>query len=181
MTPQQLTTLKTYIDSQPDLSSDPNNDDGFVATAKKLNAVASPAYLVWRSSVARTEIYNTTGDGGSTWAWDTYKGQSTAEQGAWREMFMGDSAPFDKLNTRVGVGKIFSGTGAQAAQRDHVLSIGRRQVTRAEKLFAVAVTNPPANTGNDGVAGNRGTATNPDVMTFEGLVTASDVQQARNP
>lgn len=179
LTSAQLTALKAHITASGDLNTEPMNGDGHFNIAAKMNLTAVPDYFIWRSSVSRTEIYNTTGDASSTWNWATYKSQSVTEQGTWREIFMGDLAPFNRLNTRVGVKEIFSGSAAQNTQRDHVLSIGRRTATRAEKLFGVAVISPPANTGNNtGTA--RGTTTNPDEPGFEGNITPSDVQQARN-
>jgi hypothetical protein len=95
-------------------------------------------------------------------------------------MFMGDTGPVGQVNFRAGIGAIFTGSAPQTAQRDHCLAISRRLATVFEKLFAVAVTNPPANTGNN--TGNaRGATTNPDNLGVEGPVSFQDVSQARNP
>ena len=172
---QQAQTLKAYIEADPVLSQYPNNSDGYQEVAKALNALASPNYYVWSSHVSREAIYNSVGDGNSTWDWALYKAQSVTEQGAWREIFMNDAANFGQLNVRVGVGKIFSGTAPQNAQRDHILSIGRRLATLVEKLLAIAVTSPPANSGNN-AAHARGATTNPDVLGFEEQIHYTDIE-----
>ena len=185
MNQTQLQTLKTDISANTAqingvaIKDLPNNSDSNFAIATWYSVLNTPDYWGWRSAVSREEIYNETGPTGSNWDWTTYKGQGVAEQNAWVQMFMGDSANFGKLNLRVGIGKIFSGSGAPATQRDHCLSLGRRKVLRVEKLFGIAVVNPPANTGNN-AADARGAATNPDVLGFEGAISGSDVTQARN-
>jgi hypothetical protein len=154
----------------------PNNSDANFAIAQWYSSQAAPDYFVWRTSVARAEIYNITSESGTSWDWTFYKNQSVTEQNAWVQMFMGDQADFSRVNLRAGIGKIF--TAGSSVNRDHALAIGRRRANRVEKLFGTAVANPPANTGNDG--GVRGTATNPDVMGYEGAITGDDVESARN-
>lgn len=172
LTLAQKQTLKTWL-----LANAEGLNDEQAATA--LNAAASPAYWVWRSGIARGDVYHATGPGGSTWDWATYKAQGATEQNAWTQMFMGDSGPIGNQNFRSGVLAIFSGSGGPATQRAHVFAVGRRTATVAEKLFAAAVVSPPANTGN--ASGDaRGAATNPDNLTFEGLITTSDVSEANN-
>ena len=53
--------------------------------------------------------------------------------------------------------------------------VGQRGCTNAEKLFVITASGA----GNDGVSGNRGTATNPDNLKYEGLVTSEQVAEAR--
>jgi hypothetical protein len=178
LTAPQKATVKAAILSDNTLNALPNNSDGNYAIALALNAAASPAYWVWRTNISRSEIYNTTSDTGSTWSWTLYKGQAAVEQNAWVQMFMGDQANISQVNLRVGIAAIF--TAGASAQRDHCLAVGRRTCNRIEKMLAAAVTSPPANTGNDGVVGNRGKTTNPDVLTFEGNITGDDIEAARN-
>lgn len=179
LTNAQKTTLKAAIEADNALNAKPNNPDGNAEILLALMQAASPDYYVWRSNVSRADVYNLTGDGSSSWDWTLYKGQAVAEQNAWTQMFMGDQANFGLLNIRVGVGKIFTGSAQQNAQRDHVLSVGRRKATVLEKILAVAVISPPANTGNNtGTA--RGTTTNPDLLGFEGSLTTDEIEAARN-
>lgn len=175
---QQLATLKAYIAAQPELANQPQSTDGNQFIADAVNAIATPDYFVWRTNVTRSDIYHSTSLAGTNWEWNTYKAQTVPEQGAWVQMFMGDSANFSLMNLRSGVGKIFTGNQAQNDQRDHCFAVGRRKATIAEKLMAVAVTNPVANSGNNSGQA-RGSAANPDVMGFEGGVTKDDVDLAR--
>lgn len=177
LTAPQKATVKAAILADNTLSSKPNNSDGNFEIARQLNLAASPAYWVWRTNVSRQEIYNNTSDVATTWDWTFYKNQSATEQNAWVQMFMGDQANFAQVNLRAGIGKIF--TAGASVNRDHALAVGRRTCSVIEKLLAIAVASPPANTGNDGIAGNRGKTTNPDVMTFEGAITGDDVESAR--
>lgn len=167
LTLAQKQTLKADINSSG-LNSNPNTDAGNQIIADAYNAAASPAYNVWRTSVSRSDIYNGTSLDSTTWDWTLYKGQSVTEQNAWVQMFMGDVADFSKANLRGGIAKIF---GAANAQTAHVLAIGRRLATRFEKLFAIATV---------GGVGTRGSAANPDTLVLEGLISAVNVQEARD-
>jgi hypothetical protein len=180
LTTPQLQTLKQWV-------IDNANSVFEQSTADLLNAVASPDYFVWRTTLARADVYDAPGPAGSLWDWTVFKNQSPSEQGAWREMFMSDLGRISLVNWRAGVGKIFTGSAQANAQRDHVLAVGRRPATVGEKLFATAVTNPPANSGND-TGQARGSAANPDNLgvgagTFsapgaEGSVTLQNLLQA---
>lgn len=183
----QLTALKADIAANTatvpyagstQIKDVPNTDDGNIAIATWYSALASPSYWVWASNVTRSQLYNTTSDLATNWDWTTYRGQSVTEQGAWREMFMGDAVNFGQANIRAGIGKIFTGSAPQNAQRDHCLAVGRRVARRIEKLFAVVVSSPPANTGNNS-GDARGATTNPDVMGYEGTINLNDVAAAR--
>lgn len=178
LTASQKVTVKAAILADNTLNSKPNNSDGNFEIARLMNLPASPSYWVWRTNVSRAEIYNITSDVATTWDWTLYKNQSATEQNSWVQMFMGDQASFAQLNLRAGIGKIF--TAGSSGQRDHCLAVGRRTCSVIEKLLAITVTSPPANTGNDGIVGNRGKTTNPDVMTFEGNITNDDIESARN-
>lgn len=180
----QLTTLRADINANTatiggiQIKNLPVNEDTAAAIAVWYSDLSSPAYWVWKTDVARVDIYNLTSPTGSTWDWTIYKNQSVAEQNAWVQMFMGDSANFGQVNLRVGIGKIFTGSAQANAQRDHCLAVGKRQANRIEKLFSSVVVNPPANTGN--TSGDaRGASTNPDVLTFEGAISGTVVSQAR--
>ena len=160
----QLQALKADILADPALANQPKNADANTLIAAVYNLTASPAYWVWRTAVSRADIYNTLDFEGNSWNWTTYKNQGIAEQNAWTQIFMGDQANFAQPNVRAGVAAIFTGSGAANAQRDHCLSVGRRQCTRAEKLFAAGL----------------GTSVAPSVMTFEGALTYQEVESARD-
>lgn len=152
--------------------------DNMQRVADWYNLTASPAYWAWRSSVSRSDVYTTIDDASNSWSWSTYKAQAAVEQNAWVQMFMGDQMNMGQLNNRQGIQAIFGGAAPGNAQRDHCFAVGRRGATNLEKVFVTAVASPPANTGNDGIAGNRGKTTNPDVLGFEGTINGNDVFDA---
>lgn len=167
-----VTLDDTSVVQIKDVPKSQNNAGIVAAWYAKLTSVA---YWVWKTNLTESEVYDTTSDVPTTWSWSTYKAQAVPEQGAWSKMFMGGNTNFSHLNNRVGVDAIFGGPAPGNAQRAHTLAVGRRLANNGEKLFAVAVASPPANTGNDGVAGNRGKVSNPDVMAFEGSIATADI------
>lgn len=54
----------------------------------------------------------------------------------------------------------------------NIVTILRRPCTNGERLYVTAATG----VGNDGIAGNRGTATNPDLLGFEGSISDADIR-----
>lgn len=165
LTPAQKTTLKAAILADAGVSQ-MFIDGNTPGVADYLNVNASPSFWVWRTDVSRADIYNKQNDltvsGAQTgfWEWNTYKTQNVSEQNAWVQMFMGDIANFSQQNLRDGIGKIFTGSAAANAQRDHCLAIGRRPASRVEKILAIGT----------------GTAASPATMPTEGPITATDVQ-----
>lgn len=160
MTPEQLLLVKADILANPDLAAMPQGSDGSDAIARMYMQPAVPAYIVWKTSLQRADIYNPTSLEATTWDWTTYKAQSVTEQGAWREMFMGDIANPSLPNFRAGVEKIF---GTLNAQTVHVKAVSKRPATRIEKLLASGL----------------GTTVAPSTMTHEGNVTYKEIDAAR--
>lgn len=157
----------------------PNNPDVNNEIRDWYNGVADPSYWVWMSGVRRAEIYTATPSEATTWDWTGFKNQGVNEHNAWFEMFMGGTCNFGNANNRAGVLAIFGTAGAGGANRTHVFNSVRRPAKRIEKLFAVAIVNPPANTGNT-TGQPRGSAANPDALGFERSVTGDDITAARN-
>lgn len=157
LSPAQRTALKADILANTD-TLQAYTDGNLEQLAALYNAPASPSFWVWRTSVSRADIYTRQNDlpvaGAQTgfWDWTTYKNQGVAEQNAWTQMFMDDVANFSLVNVRDGIAKIFTGSAAANAQRDHCLAIGRRLSSRLEKLFAVGT----------------GSTVSPATMTVEG-------------
>lgn len=164
LTASQLQALKAAIAADAALAALPNTPDANDQIAAAFNANASPDFWVWRTNVSRQEIYNTTDDLAGTWNWTTYKNQGVAEQNAWTQMFMGDAADFSQANLRAGVSAIFTGSAAATAQVNHILAVARRKARRIEKTLATG-------TGSTG---------SPAVMGYEGTITYTDVEAARN-
>jgi hypothetical protein len=151
---------------QPTIDARTAEDWGAVATI--YNTIAAPALWAWRSNVSRVEVYTkqndlaVSGEQTGFFKWDVFKAQSATEQTAFIQMFMGDQANFSAQNLRDGIKEIFKGTAANLAMQAHILAVGRRTVTRLEKLFAVGT----------------GTTASPSVMAVEGTVTAQQVSDA---
>lgn len=165
-----------------EISAVPASPDNGKAVAAWYNLDSSPNFWVWRTNMTRREVYFAASDLPSVFDFGTFKAQGVAEQGAWTQMFMGDSAPFDTLTLRDGVAAIFSGAGAPAAMRNHIFAVSRRLAKRVEKLFAVVVTpigglSPAAANGNT-LAQPLGSTLNPAVMTNEGTLTQDEVLAA---
>lgn len=157
LTFEQRQTLKAAIQAAP-AANKMYVDGNLQGLADFYNAVASPAWKVWRTSVSRAEIYNQTSDEATNWSWTFYKNQSAVEQNSWVQMFMGDSADFSRPNLRAGIVIIF--TGASAVNATHALAIGKRSATVAEKLFSTGA----------------GTVPSPATMTREGPLVYTDFQ-----
>ena len=166
LTTAQLQTLKSHITASGDLNSQPAGSDGNTEIARLMNLAASPAFWVWRTSVTEAEYTRDTSPDGTTWSWPAYIARSQGERDAWARIVTGDAGANPSLaNVRQGFADIFSGATAPApAQRTHLTAMSRRQATRAEKLFATGT----------------GSTASPAVMGYEGTITASDVDSARN-
>jgi hypothetical protein len=164
LTSAQNATLKAFILADPTLSAQPNNSDGNDFIRIALNVIASPDFWVWRTFVSQQEIVSATTQDGTVWNWTTYIGRSQGERDGWREMFADTGGINPSLtNVRQGLADIFSGAGG-AAQRTHLLTVGRRKATIVEKLFATGT----------------GSTASPAIMVIEGGLTINDIDVARN-
>ena len=163
MTPEQLQTLKIAVLADQALVAIGRND---TELARVLNLPS--AFYGYRTDLTRAQIYRNASPEGTEWDWNVFRQQSPSEQGAWKEMFMGEdgsnTADFSRPNVRAGVDKIFQGTGAVAAQRTHVANMAKRIATVAEKMLA---------TGN-------GTAQAPGTFGFEGTISINDIGEMWN-
>ncbi len=166
LTLAQQQTLKTDIAADSVLNSQPMNADGAFTIAAAMNAVVSPDFWVWRTSVPKNELTNSTSTDGTSfvWAGNGFITRANGEQTAWRELFNGTNQVNPSLaNVRQAFSDIFSGTGNAALNRAHLLAIARRKATRAEKLFASGA----------------GSSAVPATMTIEGALSYQDVEAAR--
>lgn len=190
LTSAQLTALKADIAATPAIASKPNTADGNIEVADYYNQFASPDYFVWRSDVGVDEIFDKI-----TWANFTpqdapdatviWSNRSLACQGKQfnlQTMLSGRSAfNAGKATLRGGLNDATTNlpSGSGGASRSGgwatILPILSRKSRRVEKLLAVATSG----VGNNG-ADARGASTNPDLLTFEGTLTYTDIEQARN-
>lgn len=156
LTSAQLATLKADILADPVLAAYPMNSDGAYAIAQAYNALASPAFTVWKTNVTRNEVGKafvasalaaiTAGNNdklNNFAAWNEVVNPSRADQRAF----------FDD---------VFS-VAAGASTRAALLVLWKRSATRLEKLFATG-------TGSDA---------SPATMVVEGSIPYQDVEMAR--
>lgn len=153
----QLVSLKADIDADGVLSQIPNTTDGAFAIADAYNLLASPAFRVWRTSIPTKDVKKGV-------VWTEYIGRSVGEKSAFELMISNGILDASDPNIRQGIQDIFSGPGA-IGTRTNLTNMGKRDATRAEKLFATGT----------------GSEASPATMTVEGLLSFNDVLSARNP
>ena len=160
LTTAQLQTLKAYIAADPTLSSQPNTNVGNSIIGGSMNALASPAFTVWRTSVALEEI---TSDG---FTWTLVDALSAGTARIWEWMFDNGSRSINpsKANIRQGIADVWSGTAGKLAVQASVLGHCKRPALLIEKILATG-------TGSDAV---------PATMGYEGTVTPDEIEQARS-
>lgn len=166
LTEAQKTTLKNYIEADPVLSQYPNNTDGAYDIAIKLNEVASPDYVVWKSALTRHEIIAETSLEGTafTWAGGGYITRSQGERDAFREMFNSTGTVNPRKTSIIAAfNDIFSGAGG-ASNRAHIVASSKRKATVIEKVFATGEGSLPV----------------PATLGYEGAINYQDVHEARN-
>lgn len=183
MTAAQLLTVRNDIAANGDLNSWVNNGDGNFEIARLYNAPAVPSFPVWRTNCAVNDIFDAiafdkytptdAADGTATWTNRALAIQ--VKQMNLQVMLQGrDTINASKPNVRLGlrdaVIQIPSGVGgalvtSAGSSATTLLTACTRPGTRLEKLF----TTGTQTTGT----------TAADVMGFEGVITNSDVNQAR--
>ena len=123
----QRTTLRNFIAADPVLSQFPNNSDGNFEIAARLNLDASPAFIVWKTSVQISEIMS------NGFRWQDVDGLTAGKARIWDWMSrLGTNDP-SKANIRQGIQDAF---GAGSAMETAILPHCKRNATVAEKLFA---------------------------------------------
>lgn len=185
LTPAQLQAIKTEIANDVALSSQAQSGDGADAIATALNALAAPAFQVWRTEAQVKDIFDAI-----NWALytpvDAVDG-STAHQERLliiqtkqlnlQNMTIGrEKLDASKANIRAGlrdaVIQVPAGAAGVAvapggASGANVLNAMIRSATRAEKVLVQA----GGQVATGGIAAS--------LLGFEGLITVVDVQAAR--
>lgn len=163
LTTAQLQTLKADIEADPTLSAFPNTPDGNTAIAAAYDVTAGPDFWVWRASVAEAEILQNGFD------WVRVDNLSVGKARIWDWMFRSTGAinP-SKANVRAGIVECWKGTAADLAVQAAVFGHCQQKATRVQKLFATGAGTSVVN------------GAGPATMSFEGPLTADDVQAARN-
>lgn len=158
LTSPQLATLKSAIQADGTLNAQPNTPDGNFVIAAAMNALASPAFIVWKTRVSINKVgdnINGTELAGLT-SLNVTRLQTIA-------LYSPDGVNPSLTDRRQFFDDIFSGAGG-AVTRASLLALWKRSATRGEKLFATG-------TGSDA---------SPATLTFEGNLTVADVETARN-
>lgn len=156
MTPEQLADLRAAILADPVLSAFPENSDGAFAIADELNKIASPDFIVWRTSVTIRGIMS------NGFRWTDVDSLTAQKYRTWEQFVALNEINPSKANIRQGLRDCW---GNGSAQETAIMPHLKRKATRAEKLFA-------SGAGSDA---------SPATMTFEGLLTYQDVERARAP
>jgi len=157
LTTAQLATLKAAILADPVLAAQPSDGNGLGFIAEAMNASAVPAFTVWKTSVFIEDV-------GDNIVGNDLAGLSTLNNTRLQTAVMMAAGGLNPslVDRRFFFDDIFSGAGG-AATRAKLLILWKRLALRIEKILAVG-------TGTDAA---------PATLTFEGTITANDVDTAR--
>jgi hypothetical protein len=157
----QLQILKADILADSELNAIPNTPDGAFAIAEVYNAVVSPDFWVWRTSVDVLEIMQ------NGFVWSAVDGLTAGKARIWEWMASTGVINPSRTNVRSGLVDAFGSNTAMAnGIRPHL----SRQATRAQKLFAdTSVGDGSSQNGNS-----------PATMTYEAAILYQEVLEARN-
>ena len=159
MTPAQLQMLRDYIDSQPDLSSQPMTPDGDYAIASLLNLDAVGIdTIVWRTNIPLETVAGVM----SPVELDNLTAQERTRLSL-LSSFMALGVNPSNPNVRAFFFDVFSGSGG-ASTRAALSVLWVRPALRGEWIYVL----PPPSPGE------------PATLTYEGAVSPSDVNTARN-
>lgn len=157
LTNAQLQTLKTAINADQALASQPMTSAGAQVISDAMNAPASPVWTVWKTNVSITTVgdsINGTELAGLT-SLNVTRLQAIAQYSP------GGVNP-SLADRRQFFDDIFSGSGGTTT-RANLATLWKRSATRGEKLYTTGT----------------GSAASPATLTFEGGISSADVQQAR--
>lgn len=161
LTSPQLATLKAYINSVPARAALPNDSDSALQIAASLNAPASPAWVVWRSSVPTLDI-------GRAVNYVAVAAMTTANLDRVRLFCEMNPSSFDpsRSDIRTFMSDTFSGAlgGQGQASRDALDALYRRNATLIEKVLSSGT----------------GSTASPATLGYEGSIGYADVQAARS-
>ncbi len=157
LTPAQIATLGTYITSQPDLASLPVSSDGNFEVARLLNLEAVPTFWVYKSLVQIKDI-------GESFNGAELAGLTTGNIsrltciGIFSRLGINPS----RADVRAFFADVFSGAGG-VLTRANLDTLWRRPARRIERLFATGT----------------GSTAAPGTLVFEGVISPSEVEDAR--
>lgn len=160
LTSAQLATLKACINAVPEWAALPNDSDNAVTIAAGLNALASPAWIVWRTNVSRDDV---TGDG---FDWTQVDNLTAGQARIWELLFATETGriSFASAGKRAAISETWKGTAAKVAVATYVFSQAQRSATSGEKCLSTGT----------------GSTASPATMGREGAIGWPDVQAARS-
>lgn len=158
LTTSQLQIIKAAILADPVLAAQPMDGDGNGFIADALNAVAAPAFTVWKSSVTLTQV-------GLAMLSTDVASLTTGNTNRLLVMSSYSGGVFYPANadTWNGFNDVFSVAGASGT-RAALLALRKRLALRIEKLFATG-------TGSDAA---------PATLVVEGTITSGQIDAARH-
>jgi hypothetical protein len=152
LTTEQRATLKTAIIADNALNA-LYTDGNLSGLAAAVNAVAQPAFIVWKTSVSVDEIMRNGMD------WARVDNLTVGKARIWD--WLGRLGSFDasKANVRAGIDAAWVGTAADLAVRASIYTHCKQSASFVEKLFATGV----------------GSDANPATMSYQGEVSWSEL------
>jgi len=183
LTQAQLQTLRAAIDANPTWAAYPHSGDGYYDLARAMNTEDSPAFYVWSTSAdvaavrAAVVWANLTPadapDGTQAWANRSLQCQGKQFNLQMIVPFAGTINGAD-ANLRAGLQDALTGirSAAGGASQGAGWAAVAQALTRKAKYAEKALA--------DTSSGNGGAKNTPATLTFEGDVTAEDIQAARS-
>lgn len=153
LTPAEKAVVLNDIQQNPTLLA-LYNDSVFTEIADYYNALASPDFTVWKTSVTRKEILQNGFD------WTRLDNLSVGKARVWDQIFVDGTINPAKANVRTGIDSVWVGTAQDLAVRAAVYVHCKRFATRIEKLLATG-------TGSDA---------SPATMAHESPIFYFDIQ-----
>lgn len=157
MTPEQLSALKAYILSQPDLapiSSGPGTD--YAQIAALLNANASPVTLAWMTAVPAN-------DSDDAPDYSTYDALAAGKRDSWGLFLRRDTRDFTRNKVRKWITDVW-GNATANSNAEAILLAGTEKASRAEVAFG----------GNTKTTGTVSAL----YRAWQGKISITDVNQA---
>jgi len=159
LTTEEQAILKDYINSDPELAAQPNNNSGNSEIADVLNAVAVPDFVYWRKNVTADET-------GNAWQGTDIDGMSSLNMQRLQLMLSSSTVGiFDmsRDDRRAGFENPF-GTNVNNGSRVAMREAWKGLALEIEKLYATGT----------------GTSADPAILTREGTITPDEIEQARS-
>jgi hypothetical protein len=158
LTTEQAAAFKTDVEADQVLNALPPSADSAFAIADAYRLAASPAFIVWRTSVQLDEIMQNGFD------WTRVNNLNVGNARIWEWLFDNEARIINpsRPNVRAGIEECWKGTAADLAVRAAVYTHCKRAANRLERLFATG-------TGSDA---------SPGTMVIEGGLNYLDVMTA---